>query len=122
MRMVLKLYPLNGNIFIAIFKLILALIVTSLLVYLSFTLIQVQLFPTIYQSTPNQMNQEILAGKAPAGVTRVDVPRIPHEKPHVHLGDGSALNNDGTWKHGKTKLTNKQKKWLKKHGWRVPRE
>lgn len=27
---------------------------------------------------------------------------------------------DGTWKHGSTNVTNKQRKWLEKNGWIVP--
>ncbi|GEM_PF-5396759 len=81
-----------------------------------------QVLQTFYlQSTINQMNQEILRGKAPSGITRVDDARIPHEKPHVHIGD-VALNKDGTWKHGKMTLTNQQKEWLEKHNWKVPDE
>lgn len=32
---------------------------------------------------------------------------------------GSALNKDGTWKHGHGKLTNEQKQYLKQNGWNI---
>lgn len=38
---------------------------------------------------------------------------------HAHFKDGSALNKDGTWKHGNGKLTNEQKQYLKQNGWNV---
>ena len=38
---------------------------------------------------------------------------------HVHFKDGSALNKDGTWKHGNGKLTNEQKQYLKQNGWNI---
>lgn len=41
------------------------------------------------------------------------------EQPHVHFKDGSALNKDGTWKHGHGKLTNEQKQYLKQNGWDI---
>lgn len=39
-----------------------------------------------------------------------------HEQDHVHFKNGSALNKDGTWKHGKGNLTNDQKQYLKQNG------
>jgi hypothetical protein len=49
----------------------------------------------------NKMNQEILKDQVSSNVKRVDVgnPTL-HDKPHVHFTDKSALNIDGTWKHG----------------------
>lgn len=38
---------------------------------------------------------------------------------HVHFKNGSALNKDGTWKHGKGNLTNEQKQYLKQNGWDI---
>lgn len=67
------------------------------------------------------MNQAILRGGAPKGLTRVDRGKIPGEQTHIHFEDGSALNMDGTWKHGGTSLTNAQIKWLEANGWVVPR-
>lgn len=66
------------------------------------------------------MNDEAKRGQAPQDVDRVDKGRGDFEKDHVHFKDGSALNNDGTWKHRKRDLTNKEKKWLDKHNWKLP--
>jgi hypothetical protein len=68
------------------------------------------------------MNKEIQTGKAPEGITRVDNPKVQGEQRHVHFGNKAALNENGSWKHGQTQLTNKQIEWLIKHGWRVPNE
>jgi hypothetical protein len=38
----------------------------------------------------------------------------------VHLNDGSAVNKDGTWKHGGTELTNAIRDWLTSWGWKLP--
>jgi hypothetical protein len=47
-------------------------------------------------------------------------PEPSHEKDHVHFKDGSALNRDGSWKHGARVLTGRESSWLMKHGWRLP--
>ena len=47
--------------------------------------------------------------------------KVKGEQDNVHFKDGSALNKDGTWKHGNRKLTNDEKAWLQKHGWKLPR-
>ena len=71
--------------------------------------------------SPNQMNQAILRGQAPRGFIRVDSPRIPGEQYNIHFDDGrSALNIDGTWKHGGLVLTRAQAEWLTENGWVVP--
>ncbi len=64
--------------------------------------------------------QDVRRGKAPDGIIRFDK-RNPKnkEQPHVHFKDGSALNKDGTWKHGKGYLTNDQKQYLKQNGWNI---
>ncbi|NJC66514.1 hypothetical protein HC028_18675, partial [Planosporangium flavigriseum] len=79
-------------------------------------------------SSCSVMQREIERGIAPRTVKRADSPKVPHEKPHVHLRNSAsdkksshALNQDGTWKHGGRKLTNAEKKWFKKHGWTAPR-
>ena len=72
--------------------------------------------------SPNQLNEQIKKGLAPNGVERVDVGRIPGEQTHVHLDNGSALNVDGTWKHGESELTNTQKEWLEDAGFVLPGE
>lgn len=68
------------------------------------------------------MNQMVKRGKAPQGVRRVDAGKLgaKYEKPHVHFEDGSALNIDGSWKHGKSSLTRAIRDWLRNNGWDVP--
>jgi hypothetical protein len=73
-------------------------------------------------TTPNQMNQQAWKGQAPKSVDQVHSPRFPYEKPHVEFKDGNALNNDGTWKHGGRALTNVEKEWLTKNGWKLPND
>ena len=70
----------------------------------------------------NQLQREIRQGKAPKGITRLDKGDIKHkEQPHVHFKDGSALNKDGTWKHGdgKNTLTKEQAQYWKQNGWDI---
>lgn len=71
--------------------------------------------------SPNQLNKDIRQGKAPKEVERVDVGKIKGEQVHVHLKDGSALNKDGTWKHGGTTLSRATQKWLIENGWTLPK-
>lgn len=71
--------------------------------------------------TPNQLNRAIQRGQAPRGIVRVDTPKIPGEQLHVHFSDDSALNIDGTWKHGQTALSSAQEKWLTNNGWTLPK-
>ena len=71
--------------------------------------------------TPNQMNQAIRRGNAPGGINRIDTPKIENELLHAHFDDGSALNIDGTWKHGGFDLTNGQMEWLRQNGWTLPK-
>lgn len=72
--------------------------------------------------SPNQMNAAIKRGAAPAGIRRVDTGKIPGEQTHVHFSDKSALNIDGSWKHGRTTVTRGQRRWLEENGWVVPDE
>ena len=55
----------------------------------------------------------------PKGITDFHTGKIPGEQDHVHFKNGSALNKDGTWKHGHGKLTNEQKQYLKQNGWNI---
>jgi RHS repeat-associated protein len=71
-------------------------------------------------TSPNQMQKQVEQGKAPKTIDRVDKGIGPHEKDHVHFSDGSALNSDGTWKHGSHTLTNAEKGWLQQNGWSLP--
>ena len=68
----------------------------------------------------NQMNEEIKKGKAPKGVDRIDRPKIEGEQIHAHFNKGSAINIDGSLKHGTGKeLTQAITKWLRKNGWKI---
>lgn len=40
----------------------------------------------------------------------------------MHFKDGSALNIDGTWKHGSKTLTSKEIKFLKDNGFKLPKQ
>jgi RHS repeat-associated protein len=70
--------------------------------------------------SPNQLNTEIKQGKAPKDVERVDVGKVKGEQTHTHFKDGSALNKDGTWKHGESTLSRSTQKWLVENGWKLP--
>ncbi len=76
---------------------------------------------SIEQKTPGNLQRQIELGKAPKGVERADKGRGDFEKDHVHFNDGSALNYDGTWKHGQRDLTREEIGWLKENGWNLPR-
>jgi hypothetical protein len=67
------------------------------------------------------MRKQVESGQAPKSVDRVDSARFPHEKPHIEFKDGSAPNNDGTWKHGGRELTGAEKEWITQNGWQLPR-
>lgn len=72
-------------------------------------------------ASPNQLNKQIQRGLAPKGVQRVDIGKVTGEQTHVHFDDGSALNIDGTWKHGESDLSNSVKDWLQSNGWTTPK-
>ena len=68
----------------------------------------------------NQLQQDVSRGKAPDGIKRFDKGNPKHkEQDHVHFENGSALNKDGTWKHGKGNLTKEQQNYLKQNGWNI---
>jgi hypothetical protein len=69
------------------------------------------------KSSAGKMQKEVERGQAPDSVKRVDKGRGPYEQDHVHFHDGSARNQDGTWKHGFSDLSNKVMNWLNGHGW-----
>ena len=74
----------------------------------------------------NQIQEMIRKGHAPAGITAAHRPHTgaTWEKKHIHIKANKknvALNKDGTWRHGSAKLTKKQKDWLKKVGWKLPK-
>ncbi len=72
--------------------------------------------------TPNQLNKDIHAGRAPKSIARVDTPKVVGEQLHNLAGGRHALNIDGTWKHSGRKLTSAEKKWLSANGWKLPKE
>lgn len=68
-----------------------------------------------------RMQREVERGLAPPGIERVDGrTNYPNSQDEVHV-NGGAITRNGTIKHKLDKpLTNKQKKWLSDHGWRIP--
>ncbi|CAF0961835.1 unnamed protein product [Didymodactylos carnosus] len=80
----------------------------------------------------NQMNQELKRRRSESPfrtIDRVDgaTLNIGDSQDHVHFTDGWALKRDGTWKHENKNakprtLSNKEKEWLTKHGWTLPKE
>jgi hypothetical protein len=68
----------------------------------------------------NQLQKDVERGNAPKDIDRFDKGNvILGEKDHVHFKDGSALNIDGTWKHGYRSLKTKEIKYLRKNGWKL---
>ena len=73
-------------------------------------------------ASSGSLQKQVEKGQAPEEVDRVDRPRVPRQKPHVHFRDGTSLNNDGTVHDahkGTPNPSNKTSKWLKNHGWKV---
>ena len=69
-------------------------------------------------SKPSKMQDEIKRGQAPKNIKSAHNPQ--NGKPHIHFGDGTSMNNDGSIHdahRGTPKLTKNIKKWLKKHNW-----
>ena len=76
---------------------------------------------TVQPDSAGKMQREVEKGQAPREVDRVDDAHVGG-KPHVHFKNGTAMNNDGTThdkKGGEPDPSNKTKKWLKEHGWKV---
>ena len=69
----------------------------------------------------NQLQKDVSKGQAPNGIKRFDAGKGYKEQDHVHFEDNknSALNKDGTWKHGDYELNKKQKEYLKQNGWKI---
>ena len=66
------------------------------------------------------MNEQINKGQAPKGIKRIDQGHVKGEQTHAHLEKGSAINIDGTLKHGDGKeMTVAIKKWLKGNRWKL---
>lgn len=71
-------------------------------------------------TSPNQMQKQVEQGKAPNGVDRVDPAHPtggPHEMPHVHFTDGTAMNIDGSSHHGNPNPVKAITKWLIGNNW-----
>lgn len=68
----------------------------------------------------NEVRQLIRRGKAPRTIRHVNTGRIAYEKTHLHFTDGTALNIDGTWKHGRRVLTNAEKAFIRLIEWVLP--
>ena len=71
----------------------------------------------------NQMNQAIIRKQAPNRIIRVDQADVssPNDAyAHVHFKDGSALTEDGRWKHGGLKLRREEEEWIQSYGWTLP--
>ena len=76
----------------------------------------------LYATSPNQMQDQVRRGKAPKEVDRVDPPHVSGQKPHVHFGDKSSINIDGTIHdkmNGAPRITKKIAKWLLENGWKL---
>ncbi|WP_455585672.1 hypothetical protein [Bacteroides sp.] len=69
----------------------------------------------------NQLQKDVSKGQAPSGIKRFDAGKGYKEQDHVHFEDNknSALNKDGTWRHGDYELNKKQKEYLKQNGWKI---
>ena len=63
------------------------------------------------KKTPGNLQKQIEQGQAPKSVDRADKGRGPYEKDHLHFKDESALNSDGTWKHGNREVTRQEIEW-----------
>ena len=69
----------------------------------------------------NQVNEQIKRGQAPSTIKRADKGKIYGEQDNIHFQDGSAINRDGSWKHGEKRLTNAEKEFLKNSGFKLPK-
>jgi hypothetical protein len=73
-------------------------------------------------ASANKLKKQVERGQAPKSVERVDIGNIKYgEQSHIHFKNGSALNRNGSWKHGYKSLTNAEKKWIIKNGWTLPK-
>ena len=73
--------------------------------------------------------KQVQKGQAPDGVDRVDIPKtdpngkpLHGQQPHAHVTTNkkkSAINQDGSLKHGNGSITETIKNWLQSHGWKL---
>ena len=73
--------------------------------------------------TPKDAQKKIKKGQGPNEISRIDAPQsnVPDSQWHAH-GKGKwdgAINLDGSIHDSDPKFSNKTKKWLREHGWKV---
>ena len=68
----------------------------------------------------NQMRMQVTRGQAPSTVKAVNRGLVKGEQDHIHFKDGSALNRDGSWKHGGRELTRAEREWAELGGFKAP--
>jgi hypothetical protein len=68
----------------------------------------------------NQVQNLIKTNQAPKSIIRADKGKIFKEEDHIHFDDGSALNTDGTWRHGNRTLTKSEVKFIIEINWKLP--
>ncbi|WP_241907075.1 RHS repeat domain-containing protein [Vibrio splendidus] len=69
---------------------------------------------------PKRARNKKRKGQGPCEIDRIDPPHgQPGSQWHAHGTKGGALNQDGEPKDSDPKFSNKTKKWLKKHGWKI---
>lgn len=73
--------------------------------------------PALVHNCAKVAQKLVAKGKGPRGITRIDIPESIYGQPHAHFGKNRALNMDGTWRHGGGSISNRQRNFLKKHGW-----
>ena len=78
--------------------------------------------PDTKKASAGKIQQDVNKGRAPMSVDRVDPPHESGGKPHVHFNDKSAINYDGSSRHGSHKITREEKKFFNKYGWSFKKE
>jgi len=66
------------------------------------------------------MRMQVTRGQAPSTVKAVNRGLVKGEQDHIHFKDGSALNRDGSWKHGGRELTRAEREWAELGGFKAP--
>ena len=67
----------------------------------------------------SQLQRDISKGRAPKSFKGIHKGKFKGEQTHVHFDDGSALNYDGTWKHGGRELTKAEQEFLNNYDWNL---
>ena len=68
----------------------------------------------------NQADRLIQKGKVPKSVTRADKGKVFGEQDNIHFSDGTAINRDGTFKHGGRNLSRDEQEFLRQAGFNTP--